>query len=722
MIRFEDLLEKVRGYSPDADLELLRRAYVFSALEHKGQVRHSGEPYLVHPLEVADILAEMKLDVVCVAAGLLHDVVEDTLTTIEHIRETFGNDVAHIVEGVTKISAISFASSEERQVENFRKMLLAMVDDIRVILVKLADRLHNMRTLQHMSDDRRLRTAQETLDIYAPIANRLGMSKLKNELEELSFQHLEPTGYQSLRSRVEERRKRTEGVIETLLAEVKKKLEDAQIPVIRIDGRIKRLYSIWLKLRRQKIELDQVYDFVALRIVTQSVKDCYAALGIIHQTWSPVPGRIKDLIAMPRPNGYQSLHTSVISEHGFPFEVQIRTEEMDRRAEEGIAAHWKYKEGRVGAGRDEQYFQWMRQLLEWQQEVRDPQEFLTNLKIDLYPEEVYTFTPRGQVKVLPKGSTPVDFAYTIHTDVGHQCVGARVNGRIVPLRTRLKNGDIVEIITNASHQPSRDWLNFVATSRARSKIKHLIQGEEKARAIDLGRKVLEKEGKRYDINLNKLWESERLTKAASELGFQVDELFAQIGYGKMAPKNVLDKLVPQGELKEKAPEHPMLSAVKRVLRPGTSTSDRIVVRGVDDLMVFRARCCNPIRGEKIVGYITRGKGVSVHSASCSNVVNLQYDPERRIDVEWDKGTDVAPYTVRLTMHVEDRKGMIAELSSRIANINTNIITLEATTRTEDHQARIEMTVEIQDLKHLEKVMKSIRGVEGVLGVERAVTR
>ena len=721
MIRFEDLLEKVRGYSPDADLELLRRAYVFSALEHKGQVRHSGEPYLVHPLEVADILADMKLDVVCVAAGLLHDVVEDTLTTIERIRDTFGHDVAHIVEGVTKISAISFSSSEERQVENFRKMLLAMVDDIRVILVKLADRLHNMRTLQFMNDEQRVRTAQETLDIYSPIANRLGMAKVKNELEELAFQYLEPANYASLRARVEEKRRPTEGVIENLLAEIRAKLQDAQVPVIRIDGRIKRLYSIWLKLKRQKIDLDQVYDFVALRIVTSSVKDCYAALGIIHQTWSPVPGRIKDLIAMPRPNGYQSLHTSVISDQGFPFEVQIRTEEMDQRAEEGIAAHWKYKEGRVGAGRDEQYFHWLRQLLEWQQEVRDPQEFLTNLKIDLYPEEVYTFTPRGQVKVLPKGSTPVDFAYAIHTDVGHQCVGARVNGRIVPLRMRLKNGDIVEIITNAGHQPSRDWLNFVATSRARSKIKHLIQGEEKARAIDLGRKLLEKEGRRYELNLNKLLETDRFAKAANELGFQNDELFAQIGYGKLAPKQVLDRLVPQGELKEKAPEHPVLSAVKRVLKPGAVT-DRIVVRGVDDLMVFRARCCNPIRGEKIVGYITRGKGVSVHSANCPNVVNLQYDPERRIDVEWDKGGDVAPYTVRLTMQVEDRKGMIAELSSRIADINTNIITLEASTRAEDRQARIDMTVEIKDVKHLEKVMKSIRGVEGVLGVERSVTR
>jgi GTP pyrophosphokinase len=599
-------------------------------------------------------------------------------------------------------------------------MLLAMVDDIRVILVKLADRLHNMRTLQYMSEERRLRTAQETLDIYAPIANRLGMAKVKNEFEELAFKYLEPTGYESLRSRVEARRRATEGVIETLLAEVRTRLQEAQIPVIRIDGRIKRLYSIWLKLKRQNIDLDQVYDFVALRIVTSTVKDCYAALGIIHQTWSPVPGRIKDLIAMPRPNGYQSLHTSVISERGLPFEVQIRTEEMDSRAEEGIAAHWKYKEGRVGAERDEQYFHWMRQLLEWQQEVRDPQEFLTNLKIDLYPEEVYTFTPRGQVKVLPRASTPVDFAYAIHTDVGHQCVGARVNGRMVPLRTKLKNGDIVEIITNSSHKPSRDWLNFVATSRARSKIKHLIQSEEKQRAVELGRKVLEKEARRYDGNLVKLLDSDALSRAANDLGFQNDELFAQIGYGKLFPKQVLDKLVPQGELKEKAPEHPVLSAVKRVLKP--ASSDRIVVRGVDDLMVFRARCCNPIRGEKIIGYITRGKGVSVHSANCTNVLNLQYDPERRIDVEWDKGTDVAPYTVRLTMQVEDRKGMIAELSSRIANINTNIVMLEASTRTEDTHARIDMTVEIQDLKHLEKVIKSIRGVQGVLGVERAATR
>ncbi len=722
MIRFEDLLDRVRTYSPDADLELLRRAYVFSALEHKGQVRHSGEPYLVHPLEVADILAGMKLDAVCVAAGLLHDVVEDTLTTPEKIRERFGEDVAHIVEGVTKIGAIPFSTSEERQVENFRKMLLAMVDDIRVILVKLADRLHNMRTLQHMPEDRRIRIAQETLDIYAPIANRLGMSKIKNELEELSFKYLEPVAYESLKTRVDAKRRAAEDSIDELKARISAKLADAQVPVVEIDGRIKRLYSIWLKLKKQKIDIDQVYDLIALRIVTPSVKDCYAALGIIHQTWSPVPGRIKDFIAMPRPNGYQSLHTSVVSERGLAFEVQIRTEEMHRRAEEGIAAHWKYKEGRVGAGRDEQYFQWLRQLLEWQQEVRDPQEFLTNLKIDLYPEEVYIFTPRGQVKVLPKGATPVDFAYTIHTDVGHQCVGARVNGRMVPLRTKLKNGDIVEVLTNAGTKPSRDWLNFVGTSRARNKIKHLIQEEEKTRAVELGRKVFEKDARRYDLNATKLLEGDKLAAVAAEFGAQrAEDLLAQIGYGKVSAKQVLDKLVPHEQLKEKPAEHPVLSAVKRVLSPGSAGADRIKVSGADELMVFRARCCNPIRGEKIVGYITRGKGVSVHSANCPNVVNLQFDPERRIDVEWDKGSDQAPYTVRLTMAVEDRKGMLAALSARVAEINTNITNLEATTGDSAH-ATIGMTVEIKDMKHLEKVIKSLRGVQGVLDVERAPSR
>ncbi len=718
MIRFEDLLEKVRAYNPDADLELLRRAYVFSAFEHKGQVRHSGEPYMVHPLQVADFLADLKLDVVAIASGLLHDVVEDTLTTIERIEELFGPEVAHVVEGVTKISTIPFSSSEERQAENFRKMLLAMVDDIRVILVKLADRLHNMRTLHHLPEERRVKIAQETLDIYAPIANRLGMSKVKNELEDLCFRYLEPKAYNSLRSRVESRRRGAEGQIDELKTTLTAKLTEAQVPYVEIDGRIKRLYSIWQKLKKQKIELDQVYDFVALRIITRSVKDCYATLGIIHNTWSPVPGRIKDFIAMPRPNGYQSLHTSVISEKGTPFEVQIRTDEMHQQAEEGIAAHWKYKEGRIGDQRDERYFQWMRQLLEWQQEVRDPQEFINNLKIDLYPEEVYIFTPRGEVKALPRGATPLDFAYAIHTDVGHRCVGARVNGKMVPLRTRLKNGEIVEIITQAGHTPSRDWLNYVVTSRARQKIRHFVQLEEKERSIELGRKLFDKDAKRFGLNPKTLVESAEFAKVADEFGSgRADEVMAQIGYGRLAARTILAKLVPEAQLQEKQPEGRVAQVVRRVLRPG---EDRIKVNGVDDLLVYRARCCNPIRGEKIVGYISRGKGVAVHAANCPNVMNLLYDPERRIAVEWEKGDEqAARYTVRLTMQVEDRKGILADVSAKVADINTNITSVEATTDN-DHRGQITMTVEISDLKHLEKVVKSLKSVEGVIGVERAV--
>ncbi len=719
MIRFEDLLERVRAYNPDADLELLRRAYVFSAFEHRGQVRRSGEPYLIHPLAVAEFLVDLKLDVVAIAAGLLHDVVEDTLTTIERIRELFGPDVAHVVEGVTKISAIPFSSTEERQAENFRKMLLAMVDDIRVILVKLADRVHNMRTLHHLPEDRRLRVAQETRDIYAPIANRLGMSKVKNELEELAFKYLEPQAYEALRIKVDLKRRAAEGLIQQLKATIEAKLRDAQVPVVQVDGRIKRLWSIHQKLKRQKIELDQVYDFVALRIVTDSIKDCYAALGIIHQTWSPVPGRIKDFIAMPRPNGYQSLHTSVISERGTPFEVQIRTVEMHRMAEEGIAAHWKYKEGRIGDHRDERYFQWMRQLLEYQQEVRDPQEFIQNLKVELYPEEVYAFTPKGQVKAFPRGATPIDFAYAVHTDVGHQCVGARVNGKMVPLRTHLRNGDIVEVVTATGHKPSRDWLNFVVTSHARYEIKYLIRREERIRAIELGRKILEKEARRYDLNVKTLIEDPASARALVEFGAsKPDEIFALVGYGKLPPRQLLAKLVPADQLQEKAPQGAVASVVKKVFGAG---EEKIKVPGVDDLMVFRARCCNPIRGEKIVGYITRGKGVSVHSSTCPNVVNLLYDPERRIDVEWDKGDAAgagAPYTVKLTMEVEDRKGLLAAVSAKIADINTNIRNMEAHTD-DDRRARIDVTVEISDVKHLERVMKSLRAVDGVLDVERA---
>jgi GTP pyrophosphokinase len=715
MIRFEDLIEKVRVANPDADTELLRRAYVFSAHEHKGQVRRSGEPYLAHPLEVADILADLRLDAVAVAAGLLHDIVEDTPNSIDKVRELFGEQVAHVVEGVTKLSALQFSSSEERQAESFRKMLLAMVDDIRVILVKLADRLHNMRTLHHMPEDRRLRIAQETRDIYAPIAHRLGMSKLKNELEELAFRHLEAPAYQALRAQVEAKRKATQGLIDELQVHLQSRLDEAQIPFVSIEGRIKRLWSIQQKVHRQKITLDQVYDFIALRVITRTIKDCYAVLGIIHQVWSPVPGRFKDFVAMPRPNGYQALHTSVVSEQGMPFEVQIRTEEMHRVAEEGIAAHWKYKEGRVGAEKDEHYFKWLRQLLESQQDVRDPQEFMQNLRIELYPEDVYLFTPKGEVKSLPRGATPVDFAYSVHTDVGHQCVGARVNGRIVPLRMRLSNGDIVEIITQAGHTPSRDWLNFVTTSRARSKIRHYIHTEEKVRSIELGRRLFDKEVRRFGVDKSKV-DDAAIQRIAGDYGVQKpDDLFAAIGYGKVTARTALARLVGQDVLQEKAPDGALASVVKRVL--GAGGEQKIKVSGVDDLMVFRARCCNPIRGEKIVGYVTRGKGVSVHAASCPNVVNLLYDPERRIDVEWDRSTDASPYAVRLRISVEDRRGILADVSSRIADINTNIRDIEATVGA-DHRGSIRMTVEISDMRHLDKVMKSIKNVEGVLAVER----
>jgi guanosine-3',5'-bis(diphosphate) 3'-pyrophosphohydrolase len=717
MIRFEDLIEKVRASNPDADLELLRKAYVFSAYEHKGQVRRSGEPYLTHPLEVADILADLRLDVVTIAAGLLHDIVEDTPNTIEKVRELFGEPVAHVVEGVTKLSALQFASSEERQAESFRKMLLAMVDDIRVILVKLADRLHNMRTLHHLPEDRRTRIAQETRDIYAPLANRLGMSKIKNELEELAFRHLEPAAYQALRIEVERKRKATEGLIDSLRRQLEARLKDAQLAVVRIDGRIKRLWSIHQKLQRQRISLDQVYDFIALRVITTSVKDCYGVLGIIHQMWSPVPGRFKDFIAMPRPNGYQSLHTSVLGDGGVPFEVQIRTEEMHRIAEEGIAAHWKYKEGRVGADRDEQYFAWLRRLLELQQEVRDPQEFMQNLRIELYPEEVYIFTPKGEVKSLPRGATPVDFAYFIHTDIGHQCVGAHVNGRMVPLRTRLNNGDIVEILTQPGHTPSRDWLNFVATSRARNKIRHFIQLEEKSRSVDLGRRLFEKDTRRFALDRTLLTE-DALSRIASEFGLpKVEDLYAAVGYGKVTTRTILTRLVGQDGLKEREIDGAAAPAAKRPSAAGDD-DHKIKVRGIDDIMVFRARCCNPIRGEKIVGYITRGKGVSVHSATCPNVLNLLFDPERRIGVEWDAGTDTMPYTVRLRISVEDRRGILADVTACIAGINTNIKDVEATVA-DDHRGSIRMTVEISDVRHLDHVMKSIKGVDGVLAVERA---
>jgi GTP diphosphokinase / guanosine-3',5'-bis(diphosphate) 3'-diphosphatase len=723
MIRFEDIHDTVKRHHPEADLELLRKAYIFSAVEHKGQTRASGEPYLVHPLEVAAILADMRMDPVCVAVGLLHDVLEDTLTDPERLKEYFGPDVLHIVEGVTKIGKIPLSTSEERQAENYRKMLLAMVDDVRVILVKLADRLHNMRTLQYLSEEAQVRIARETMDIYAPLAGRLGMSKIKNELEELSFQYVDPDTYKGLAARVKGRRQQATDFIEKIKVTVAEKLRAAGVEAT-VEGRIKRLHSIHQKLRRQRIDLDQVYDFVALRVLVKTVPDCYAALGVLHNLWRPVPGRIKDFIAMPRPNGYQSLHTSVIGDEGHPFEVQIRTQEMHQVAEEGIAAHWKYKEGRTGFDKDDQAFSWLRQLLEWQQEVKDPHEFLNSLKLDLYPEEVYCFTPKGEVKMLPRGASPLDFAYAIHTEVGHQCVGARVNGKMVPLRYKLKNGDIVEIVTGPDQHPSRDWLGFAVSNKAKAKIRHWLNSAERQQALEIGRKHLERELKRYDLSMKKVLADPAPVEAlAQELGVgtRADDLFAAIGFGKVSVRQVLAKLVPAEKLDQvPAPEkpRPMVDAVKRFLRVG---EERIKVKGTDDLLVYRAKCCSPIRGEPIVGYITRGKGVSVHAQSCPNVVNLLYDPERRIAVEWESG-DEGVYEVRLSVGLEDRPGALAAVTAVLAAMKTDI--RDAQVRTfDDKTGSIELTIRINDLKHLDKVLKSIRGVAGVIDVERqAVSR
>jgi GTP diphosphokinase / guanosine-3',5'-bis(diphosphate) 3'-diphosphatase len=716
MIRLEEILTKVEKAHPADNLDLIRRAYIFSAKEHKGQVRASGEAYLTHPLEVANLLAEMKMDAVTVSVGLLHDVVEDTLTSLEKIEELFGPEVAHIVDGVTKISQIHFTSREEKQAENFRKMLLAMTDDIRVIMVKFADRLHNMRTLEYLAADRREAIARETMDIYAPLANRLGMGKIRGELEDLAFSYLDPKAYQELKDIVDRKRRSHEAFLAEITKIVETKMKEHDIPCT-TESRLKRLYSIHLKLKKQRITTDQVFDLLALRIITDNVKNCYAALGVIHNTWRPVPGRIKDFIAMPRPNMYQSLHTSVIA-GGQPFEVQIRTAEMHRIAEEGIAAHWKYKDGKLVADdREDQRVSWLRHLVEWQQEMKDSADFLSTLKIDLYPEEVYTFTPKGKVITLPREATPVDFAYAIHSEVGQTCVGAKINGRMVPLKTKLKNGDIVEIVTQPGHKPSRDWLSFVKTSRARNKIRHWLNEQESEKAIELGRKMLEKEARKYKQNAKELLESERLLKLLPDYGStKVEDLLSAIGYGKISAKQLLTKLTPEG-LKEQNPEEEskITSVVKRVL--GLGAEAKLQVKGFDDLLVYRAKCCNPIRGEEVIGYITRGKGVAVHSKNCPNVQNLMYDADRKIEVEW-AGTapSAEAYAVPLTILTEDRPGMLAEIAAAISEVRSNILNVEA--RTADERGTIDITVEIPDMKHLERVISSVKKIDGVYDVTR----
>jgi GTP pyrophosphokinase len=729
---FRKLLATVHANRPSDDLEIIRRAWQFCLQQHQGQKRASGEPYIIHPLEVAQVLAELKMDSTAIAAGLLHDAVEDTDVTSAEIAKRFGEQVAHIVEGVTKLDKIKFANREDHQAENIRKMLLAMVTDIRVVIIKLADRLHNMRTLEHLKPEKQQKIARETLDIYAPLAHRLGMGKLRGELEDLAFRYTDSFAYTQLTAEVDALRGEGEKFLNKTVAEVEEKLREHHIKG-RVESRIKRIYSIQQKLASQKIPVDQVYDLLAIRVICETVGDCYALLGLLHSIWRPVPGRIKDFIAMPRPNLYQSLHTTLIAPGGHQFEVQIRTEEMHRVAEEGIAAHWKYKASDSVTAKDEARLAWVRQLMEWQREMTDPNEFMSTLKIDLYPEEVYTFTPKGKVVVLPKDSSPIDFAYTIHTEVGNTTVGAKVNGRIVPLRTKLRNGDIVEITTQAGHAPSRDWLSFTKSSRARNKIKHWINEHQRERAIEIGKKLLEREARKYKVSLNKFTENDYI-RVAAEYGLGTEaELLAAVGFGKYSTRVVLNKLEPGSTMTAEptATEGTvgnaigqMSDAVKKVFFG--KGSDSLQVEGQDDLLVYRARCCNPIRGEEIIGYVTRGKGVAVHARSCPNVQNLLYESDRRIQVEWaappaNPGDPSAPkpttYPVRLTVLCEDRAGLLKEFTAIISDDGTNIRSVDSKP-TPDGNAIVDFVIETVDVRHLNRLVLNLRKVPGVREVHR----
>ena len=715
---YKQLEEKVRAARPNEDVSALERAFRFAAERHKEQKRDSGEPYMMHPLAVTNVLVDMQMDLIGLQTGLLHDIIEDTDTKLSEIEANFGEDVARCVDGVTKLTKIDLADREERQAESLRKMLLAMTSDIRVVIVKLADRLHNMRTIRSLSRERQERIAQETIDIYAPIAHRLGMGKIRGELEDRAFQVLEPEASAELIREIDAKREQNEEYLRKIKTTIEQKLARENIPA-RVDGRVKRAYSVFLKLKRQKIRLDQVYDLLAIRIVTDSVKNCYAALGVIHNEWHPIPGRIKDFIAIPRPNLYQSLHTSVIGPGGMAFEVQIRTEAMHRIAEEGIAAHWKYKEGRKGSGVDDQRIAWLRQLVEWQREMRDPSEFMSTLKVDLYPEEVYTFTPRGRVVVLPRDATPIDFAYAIHSDVGNTCVGARVNGTIRPLRYALKNGDVVEILTQAGHQPSKDWLGLVKTPRARNRIKHVINAVERAKAVEIGQKSLEKEARRLGVQLSRI-SKEDIEKVATDYGVsKAEDLYAALGFGRFSARQVLQKVAPGEAIEEPAPvEPPVKPAPGRRIATGDGDL-AISVTGIDQVMVYRAKCCNPIRGEPIVGYITRGKGVAVHSVQCPNVQNLMYEVERKIDVEWVRSAS-EPLPVKVIIYTDDRPGILNQVTSILNAESSNIRSLEARgdTSRQDEAAIVDITMEVRDKKQLDRVITAFRRIPGVRDIER----
>ena len=714
MLRFNDILERLTSYNPHADMDLLRKAYVFSAKVHLGQVRLSGEPYLNHPLEVAGILTQLKLDVASLATGLLHDTVEDTLTTLEEIRKNFGEEIAQLVGGLTKISQIPVRSFEEGQAENFRKMILAMVKDIRVILVKLADRLHNMRTLKYHSAEKRVEIAQETLDIYAPLAHRLGIDWIKSELEDLAFQYLYPDIYEEIQRKIAKKEKERSRYIDEVNRTLMKKLYENHIEG-EITGRLKQIYSIYLKMKGQNIDFDQVFDITAFRVIVNTIKECYDVLGIIHSLCKPIPGKFKDYIGLSKENMYQSLHTSVIGPYGERIEIQIRTHEMHKIAEEGIAAHWKYKEGKVFEEVDDKRFTWLRQLLEWQRDLTDNAEFIESVKVDLFPHEVYVFTPKGAVKQFPIGATPVDFAYSIHSDIGNHCSGAKVNGKIVPLRYELKSGDTVEIMTLPNQKPSKDWLKFVKTSRAKTKIRQWFTNEESEKSITLGKEILEKELRKYNLQQVKLIKSGDLAKVANEFSFQgVDDLIAAVGYGKVTANQIIGKILPKERLEQKREEQEE-GRLKHLLKKITrSPKDALLIKGIDNVMVRYAGCCNPLPGDKVVGFITRGRGVTIHTADCQNA--MDDDPNRKVEVEWDSKKEYS-YPVRIRIYSEDKKGLLAEISASISSNEANITNAKLDT-TEDKKAVSIFEMEIHDLNHLKKVIKGLEKIKGVNRVER----
>ncbi len=711
MTQLQTLIEEIPKYQPGADLELVNRAYRFSEMSHKGQQRASGEPYLSHPLEVAGLLVDFKMDVTTVTAGLLHDVLEDTVATKDDLAREFGPEIAELVDGVTKIGKLAFSSREERQAENFRKMVVAMAHDLRVLMIKLADRLHNMRTLDYLALDKAKKIAQETLDIYAPLAHRLGMAKVKAELEDLALRVMQPEDYLELMRRVAKRRLEREAEINSLIALLQDKLGEVGIES-KIAGRPKHFYSIWKKMHEGGREFDEIYDLTAVRVLTKTVRDCYGALGVIHSLWKPVPGRFKDFIAMPKVNMYQSLHTTVIGPKGDPVEIQIRTWEMHRVAEEGIAAHWLYKEKKGDRDRFDEAFTWLRQLMESQKEMKDPKEFLDTVRFDLFPDEVYVFTPKGDVKALPEGSTPIDFAYAVHTDVGHHCVGAKVNGKLVPLRYTLRQGDIVEVVASPTQHPSRDWLKIVKSSRSKAKINQWLKVEERARSLELGRELFDREAKKYRLIPATLLGSEEMKKLIVEMGYATsDDLLAAMGYGKASIHQVLGKLAPTV-----VREHDQTPETKPQKAPRKSDG-AVRISGVDDVLVRFGKCCSPVPGDGIVGFITRGRGLTVHARDCMTVVKNVLDKERLLAVEWDGG-EPAKRPVKIAVYIgRDRPGLLAEITAAISSRQGNIIKAEITV-TDDRKGLNHFVIEVEDLQQLQGIMQSIRDVKDVMNVER----